>query len=194
MIQTLLDLIGFEQPVRIANLHSTLLAHLSETQKRALIIADNRIAMNAGWDEEMLRLELTETVLVDSFDTVASRMHALKALGVKVGVAARRASAPGLIRRASREARAFVHHSDNTDLEVRGFAAPIGVAEDPVTGSLNASLAQWLIEDGHMPSRYRARQGTALGRAGKVFVQRDAAGQVWIGGDVVGCIRGEVTL
>ena len=57
-----------------------------------------------------------------------------------------------------------------------------------------ASLAQWLIEDGHMPERYRARQGTALGRAGEVFVQRDETGQVWIGGDVTGCIQGQVTL
>lgn len=119
---------------------------------------------------------------------------ALKRLGIKVGVAARRASAPGLIRRASREARAFATHTDTTDLEVRAFAAPVGIAEDPVTGSLNASLAQWLIEEGHMPRRYRARQGTVLGRAGEVFVQRDDAGQVWIGGEVVGCIKGHVRL
>jgi PhzF family phenazine biosynthesis protein len=109
-------------------------------------------------------------------------------------VAAKRDSTQGLIRRANREARAFATHPDTTDLEVRGFAAPVGIAEDPVTGSLNASLAQWLIEDGHMPTRYRARQGTALGRSGEVFVQRDAAGQVWIGGDVVGCVQGEVRL
>ncbi len=119
---------------------------------------------------------------------------ALKRLGVKVGVAARRQSPPGLIRRASREARAFALHEDDTDLEVRGFAAPVGIAEDPVTGSLNASLAQWLIECGHLPGRYRARQGTALGRAGEVFIQQDEAGQVWVGGDVADCIRGEVTL
>ena len=119
---------------------------------------------------------------------------ALKRLGVKVGVAARRQSAPGLIRRASREARAFAHHEDTTDLEVRGFAAPVGIAEDPVTGSLNASLAQWLIADGHLPRQYRARQGTRLGRAGEVFVTQDEAGQVWIGGDVAPCIQGQVTL
>ena len=122
---------------------------------------------------------------------------ALKQLGVKVGVAARRQSAPGLIRRASREARAFCAHApaqDTTDLEVRGFAAPVGITEDPVTGSLNASLAQWLIADGHLPRHYRARQGTRLGRAGEVFVTQDEAGQVWIGGDVADCVRGEVTL
>lgn len=119
---------------------------------------------------------------------------ALKRLGVKVGVAARRQAPPGLIRRASREAQAFVTHADTTDLEVRGFAAPVGIPEDPVTGSLNASLAQWLIADGHLPAGYRARQGTALGRAGEVFIEQDETGQVWVGGNVVDCIRGEVTL
>jgi PhzF family phenazine biosynthesis protein len=124
---------------------------------------------------------------------------ALKRLGTKVGVAARRsAAAPGLIRRANREARAFAAHTaaatDITDLEVRAFAAPVGIAEDPVTGSLNASLAQWLMADGHMPSRYSARQGTALGRAGQVFLSHDNTGQIWVGGDVVACIQGHVTL
>lgn len=122
---------------------------------------------------------------------------ALRTLGVKVGVAARRAPAAGLIRKANREARAFpgqAQAQDNTDLEVRAFAAPVGIAEDPVTGSLNASLAQWLIADGHMPRHYRARQGTRLGRAGEVFVKQDDTGQVWIGGDVADCIRGEVSL
>ena len=136
-------------------------------------------------------------LLLPDVDTVLSLTPdhtALKQLGTKVGVAAKRQSATGLIRRSSREARAFATHADTTDLEVRGFAAPAGITEDPVTGSLNASLAQWLIADGHMPARYRARQGTALGRAGEVFVQRDDAGQVWIGGHVVACIRGDVTL
>ena len=79
-------------------------------------------------------------------------------------------------------------------IEVRAFAAPVGVNEDPVTGSLNASLAQWLIEAGELPAHYVASQGTAMGRAGRVHVARDAAGQVWVGGDCVGCIRGEVFL
>ena len=77
---------------------------------------------------------------------------------------------------------------------MRAFAAPVGVPEDPVTGSLNASLAQWLIEAGELPLRYIAAQGTALGRAGRVHVERDAAGQVWIGGDCVAVIQGQVTL
>lgn len=141
-------------------------------------------------------------LLVHDVDTVLALQPdhaALKRLNTKVGVAARRAApAAGLIRRANREARAFAQTSpvakDPTDLEVRGFAAPAGIAEDPVTGSLNASLAQWLMAVGHMPSTYSARQGTALGRAGQVFLSRDAQGQVWVGGDVVGCISGQVTL
>jgi PhzF family phenazine biosynthesis protein len=141
-------------------------------------------------------------LLVHDVDTVLALQPdhaALKRLNTKVGVVARRAApAAGLIRRANREARAFAQTSpvakDTTDLEVRGFAAPVGIAEDPVTGSLNASLAQWLMAEGHMPSTYSARQGTALGRAGQVFLSRDAQGQVWVGGDVVGCISGQVTL
>ncbi|MDE2566023.1 MAG: PhzF family phenazine biosynthesis protein, partial [Burkholderiales bacterium] len=69
----------------------------------------------------------------------------------------------------------------------------LGVPEDPVTGSLNAGLAQWLIGAGLAPPRYVAAQGAALGRAGRVHVEQDQ-GQVWIGGDVVGCIEGWVAL
>ena len=142
-------------------------------------------------------------LLVDSVDTVLALEPdhaALKKLGIKVGVAAKRqAPHSGLIRRANREARAFMASStrivnDPTDLEVRAFAAPVGVTEDPVTGSLNASLAQWLMADGHMPAAYSARQGTMLGRAGQVFLSQDAQAQVWVGGDVVACVQGFVTL
>jgi PhzF family phenazine biosynthesis protein len=77
---------------------------------------------------------------------------------------------------------------------VRAFAAASGILEDPVTGSLNASLAQWLIAEGQMPVRYLAAQGACLDRAGRVHVERDAAGQVWIGGESVTCIAGRVAL
>jgi PhzF family phenazine biosynthesis protein len=81
----------------------------------------------------------------------------------------------------------------DSDFEVRAFAAQIGVDEDPVTGSLNASLAQWLIGEGLAPADYVAAQGTALGRAGRVYV-RSQDGQVWIGGQVTPCIEGQVSL
>jgi PhzF family phenazine biosynthesis protein len=77
--------------------------------------------------------------------------------------------------------------------EVRFFAAPIGIPEDPVTGSLNANLAQWLIGAGRAPAAYVAAQGTAMGRAGRVHVRRDAEG-TWIGGDVVTLVEGTVAL
>ena len=77
--------------------------------------------------------------------------------------------------------------------EVRFFAAASGINEDPVTGSLNAKIAQWLIDSDRAPARYIAAQGTAMGRAGRVHVQRDAQG-TWIGGDVAECIAGSVML
>ena len=74
--------------------------------------------------------------------------------------------------------------------EVRAFIGTGGY-EDPVTGSLNASLAQWLIGAGLADSHYVAAQGTALQRAGRVYLRKDAEG-VWVGGDVVDVIQGEV--
>ena len=81
----------------------------------------------------------------------------------------------------------------DTQFEVRAFAAPLGINEDPVTGSLNASLAQWLIGAHLAPRAYVAAQGTAMGRAGRVHIN-EAAGTVWVGGDVAGCIEGTVAL
>ena len=79
------------------------------------------------------------------------------------------------------------------DFEVRLFAADIGIGEDPVTGSLNANIAQWLIDTDRAPASYVAAQGAALGRAGRIHVQRDAEG-TWIGGDVAACVAGTVLL
>ena len=81
----------------------------------------------------------------------------------------------------------------STQFEVRAFVPSMSIPEDPVTGSLNAGLALWLIGAGLAPSRYVATQGTVLGRDGHVHVQQEGA-DVWIGGDVVACVAGEVTL
>lgn len=79
--------------------------------------------------------------------------------------------------------------------EVRAFfPGNNGMTEDPVTGSLNAALAQWLIGAGFAPAEYVAAQGTVLGRAGRVHVQRDVAGETWIGGASVTCVQGAVEL
>jgi PhzF family phenazine biosynthesis protein len=75
--------------------------------------------------------------------------------------------------------------------EVRAFMGRGG--EDPVTGSLNAGLAQWLIGSGVAPKRYVAAQGTVLGRAGRVHVAQEGEA-TWIGGDVTTCIAGTITL
>ncbi len=84
--------------------------------------------------------------------------------------------------------------SDDTQFEVRAFfPGNNGIAEDPVTGSLNAAIAQWLVGAGLAPSRYVAAQGTALARAGRVHVEQDGT-DIWIGGASVTCIDGVVTL
>jgi PhzF family phenazine biosynthesis protein len=77
--------------------------------------------------------------------------------------------------------------------EVRAFVPTLGVPEDPVTGSLQAGLARWLIGAGLAPERYVAAQGQALGRAGRVHVEREGDA-VWIGGDVLALVRGEIAL
>ncbi len=83
---------------------------------------------------------------------------------------------------------------DECAFEVRAFfPGNNGLCEDPVTGSLNAALAQWLIGAGVAPSRYVAAQGTALGRAGRIHVEQ-IGDDIWIGGDSVTCIDGHVTL
>jgi PhzF family phenazine biosynthesis protein len=83
----------------------------------------------------------------------------------------------------------------DTAFEVRAFFPKDGaLVEDPVTGSLNASLAQWLLGSGRASAPYVAQQGTALGRAGRVHVTRDESGTIWIGGGTVTCIAGELDL
>jgi PhzF family phenazine biosynthesis protein len=77
--------------------------------------------------------------------------------------------------------------------ELRAFLPTPGVQEDPVTGSLNAGVAQWLIGADLAPPRYVASQGTAMGRAGRVHVEQ-AGSDVWIGGHSVTCIEGSLAL
>ncbi len=80
-------------------------------------------------------------------------------------------------------------------IEVRAFFAVDGITrEDPVTGSLNASVAQWLLGNGGLTAPYVATQGGALGRAGEVSVSRDDDGTIWIGGVSTSLIKGTVEL
>lgn len=79
--------------------------------------------------------------------------------------------------------------------EVRAFFPKDGAtAEDPVTGSLNASLAEWLLRTGRANAPYIASQGALLGRAGRVHISRDPDGTIWVGGSTVTCITGQVEL
>jgi PhzF family phenazine biosynthesis protein len=142
-------------------------------------------------------------LLLDSVDTVVginASYLGIKNFGIKIGVAGiyTDSTATQLIAKSSREARAFTPSTKiildedvQPNIEVRAF---MKTGEDPVTGGLNASLAQWLIADGFLPEKYLASQGMCLDRAGRVHIERDASGQVWVGGSAVTCIDGMVTL
>jgi PhzF family phenazine biosynthesis protein len=104
-----------------------------------------------------------------------------------------------LILRSNREARAFAGNAPTAptpNAEIRFFfhADARGVGEDCVTGSFNASMAQWLITTGRAPRQYLAAQGTVMGCEGRIHISQDPSGQVWVGGDSVTCIDGHVTI
>jgi PhzF family phenazine biosynthesis protein len=81
----------------------------------------------------------------------------------------------------------------DVDFEVRAFAPTLGVGEDPVTGSLNAAIAQWLIPAGLAASSYTASQGTRLRRRGRVYLEQ-SENDIWVGGDTVIGVSGTVAL
>ena len=166
--------------------------------------------LNNGPSHFGLLLDHTDTVLELAPDFMALRAAMARADLTGVGVAAvqTEVGVARLITRSNREARAFAGTTSasasadakpNTDaptgLEVRFFFDHgKSIGEDPVTGSFNASLAQWLIADGHAPQAYTASQGTCIGVQGRVHIHQDAGGQVWVGGDAVTCISGMVQL
>jgi PhzF family phenazine biosynthesis protein len=131
------------------------------------IVAANWVDNGPGWLAVLLR---------SRDDVLALRPNYSVLSGLRVGVVA-----------------AWDRAKDGLDaqFEVRAFTA--GGYEDPVTGSLNAGLAQWLIGTGIAPSTYVASQGTAMGRMGRVHVERDGA-ETWIGGAVTTCITGALSL
>jgi PhzF family phenazine biosynthesis protein len=80
-------------------------------------------------------------------------------------------------------------------IELRAFFPINGVtAEDPVTGSLNASVAQWLLGSGRLSAPYIATQGSAIGRDGRIHVDRDDDGTIWVGGRTDTILTGSVNL
>lgn len=81
----------------------------------------------------------------------------------------------------------------DAQFEVRAFIPGDGMPEDPATGSLNAGIAQWLLAEGLAPDVYVVSQGLTIGRAGRIQVER-VGDEIWIGGSVVTCISGTLTL
>ena len=133
-------------------------------------------------DDQVLRLEWIDNgpgwmgaLLADAATVLALQPDFVAMRGLKLGVVG-----PHLA-------------GHECQFEVRAFVPGLGVPEDPVTGSLNAGLAQWLIGAGLAPDAYVAAQGAALGRAGRVHVQRQGA-DVWIGGAVCPVVSGIVRL
>jgi PhzF family phenazine biosynthesis protein len=113
-------------------------------------------------------------VLLDSADAVLSLRPAL-AQGMDIGVAGPYPAGS----ECAIEVRAFFSQDDHS-------------AEDPVTGSFNASLAQWLVETGRLAVPYVASQGTKIGRRGRVHVSADESGAIWVGGGTVTRVSGTV--
>jgi PhzF family phenazine biosynthesis protein len=87
------------------------------------------------------------------------------------------------------------HPGGELAFELRAFFPKDGsTVEDPVTGSLNASVAQWLLATGRAQAPYVAGQGTAIGRAGRIHVTQDDGGTIWVGGGTLSLISGEVEI
>lgn len=111
-------------------------------------------------------------LLPSSDDVLALRPDATALAGMFVGVVGRHGAGA------------------DADVEVRAFfPSSQGMAEDPVTGSLNAAIGQWLIGSGQAPDSYVAAQGTRLGRAGRVGVTR-IDDVTWVGGRCVTVLEG----
>ena len=154
----------------------------------------------------LLRSGPVDDELVDARSPSAFGLDRRRRPGRRVGRQRARAGWPccSLVgrRRARRPSPAFVDpcvglvglHPPGSPhaIEVRAFFPDGGVlAEDPVTGSLNASLAQWLLGSRRLAAPYVASQGTALGRAGRVHVSGRRRRHVWVGGGTVTCIEGD---
>lgn len=191
---------------------------LTRTHPGAAVLAQAAAALGLRSDQ-VLAAQLMNNgpshlgLLVDSVDTVLSTNPNFSALqtglpqwGVTgIGMVALQdaQTSANLIVRSNREARAFTGSGSGAEqrtaqeptAEVRFFFAGDNVvSEDRVTGSFNASLAQWLIAEGHAPRGYVAQQGCCLGGDGRVHIAIDEHDQVWVGGDVVTCISGLVNL
>lgn len=149
------------------------------------IIAHNWCDNGPNWRGVMLK---------DANQVMALKPDAAILAGLDVGVVGARSTKGAGAPPAKLGVVAAQTQNNFTAFEVRAFfAGNHGMTEDPVTGSLNAALAQWLIGAGLAPAHYVAAQGAALGRAGRVHVEQQGD-VIWIGGSSVTCISGTVTL
>ena len=154
-----------------------------------VLAVDRSAIVDAQWADNgpgwvAVLLESAEAVLAldpdwnaeESYDIGVVRPHPIGVAGPhKIGVAG-------------------AHDAEDIAIEVRAFFRSRDQAvEDPVTGSLNAALAQWLLSSGRIEAPYVAAQGTAIGRAGRVYVE-EADGEIWVGGDAVTCVTGSVQI
>ncbi|MGY2399384.1 PhzF family phenazine biosynthesis protein [Pseudomonas sp. SDO5271_S396] len=150
-------------------------ASLLERVRRGLGLAPGDILRSqwvdngAGWLAVMLK---------DRAAVLALRPDYGQLLGLAVGVIAPCDS---------------VRDDVDAQFEVRGFIAGDGAPEDPATGSLNAGIAQWLLGEGLAPERFVVSQGTAMGRAGRIRIERQGD-EIWVGGAVAVCIEGRLHL
>ncbi|HEY6127865.1 MAG TPA: PhzF family phenazine biosynthesis protein, partial [Candidatus Acidoferrum sp.] len=133
------------------------------------IVASNWVDNGSGWLAIMLRSRDTVLAVRPNYSTLA---------GLKVGVFA-----------------PFNPSKEGTSaqFEVRAFSVEDVGHEDPVTGSLNAGLAQWLIGSRIAPPEYVVSQGTVLKRSGRVHVEQNGS-RIWVGGMVRTCITGKLML
>jgi len=154
--------------LRIGPLEDELLTRIvaALSLRRADILDHQWVDNGPGWSA--IRLASAEAVLALQPDWAALR-------GIKLGVVGAQAA------------------GHDAQFEVRALIGEGPGFEDPVTGSLNASLAQWLIASGIAPEAYVAAQGARLARAGRVHIAREAD-TVWVGGSSVSCVRGDVSL
>lgn len=164
------DSLAFAAPplLRTGPLEKALLQQISGALdlRDAAIIAHQWVDNGPGWC----------ALLLESAECVRALQPDFSALGdVALGVVGRQA--PG----------------GDSDFEVRAFVPGMGVPEDPVTGSLNAGIAQWLIGEGLAPASYIAAQGTMLGRRGRVRLLAEAD-NIWVGGACHSIVRGNISL
>ena len=168
------EILSFAAPklIRSGNVEPEILTRVVRglELRSGAITASNWVDNGSGWLAIMLRSRVEVLALRPNYTLLA---------GLKVGVFA-----------------AFDPVKDGSfaQFEVRAFSAEAAVGhEDPVTGSLNAGLARWLIESGMARSKFTVSQGTALRRIGRVQIQQDGS-QVWVGGTVRTCVTGTLML